>query len=147
MTVLVAVFRRPEMLKALLCERLHSDETETEEDRSNSPYAKSPYVERVVPLSALPDAMCSWRDADIRAWRSLGKVPSMSQKAVKAIVRSLLSTVTDPDYHAPNLDGPEASEISFERGSVDLRPLLCNPTNLCHRRLYQIGRSMLHLRQ
>jgi len=120
MTVLVAVFRRPEMLKALLCERLPSDDTE--EGRS-----KNPYVERVVPLSALPDAMCPWRDADIRAWRSLGKVPNLSKKAVKAVIRCLLSTVTDPDFNASDFEASEASEFSFERGAIDMRPLLCNP--------------------
>lgn len=115
MTVLVGVFRRPEMLKALLCERVQPGAG----DETNS---QNPYAERLVPLANLPDEMCPWQDSDIRAWRSLGKVPNLSKKATKAIIRTLLSTVVDPDY-----DAPEASEFSFEKGSVDLRPLLCNP--------------------
>ncbi len=98
------------MLKALLCERT--------EDAA----AGVSYSEHLVPLSSVPEEMCPWRDADIRAWRSLQKVPSMSPRAVKAIVRSLLSTVVDPD--APKL---AASEFSFGTQPVDLRPLLCNP--------------------
>ncbi len=114
MTVLIAVFRTPEMLKALLCQRLPFDENE----QTNS---ESLYVERLVPLSSVPDEMCPWRDADIRAWRSLGKVPNLSKKAARAIVRSLLSTVVDPDFVPA-----DTSELQFEGASLDLRPLLCN---------------------
>ena len=115
MTVLLAVFRRPEMLKALLCER----RSETERNESNP---AEPYAERLVALSAVPEEMCTWRDADIRAWRSLGKVPSMSRKGTKAIVRLLLNTVVDPDF-----ENPSASDFNFDKGAVDLRPHLCNP--------------------
>ena len=115
MTVLLAVFRRPEMLKALLCER--RDESEREAANPAVPYA-----ERMVPLSAVPEEMCAWRDADIRSWRSLGKVPKMSTKAVKAVVRSLLSTVVEPEISTAPID-----ELSFAKGAVDFRPLLCNP--------------------
>ncbi len=110
MTVLVAVFRRPEMLKALLCER------------HNNADGTTAYLERIVALSAVPEEMCPWGDADIRAWRSLQKVPMMSARATKAIVRSLLSTVVDPEYSPP-----EARELRFDTGAVDLRPMLCGP--------------------
>lgn len=109
MTVLVAVFRRPEMLKALLCERTTNADGETS------------YVERMLPVSSVPEDMCPWGDADIRSWRSLGKVPNMSRRATKAIVRTLLSTVIDPDY-----DAPDVRDFAFGKGPVDLRPLLCN---------------------
>lgn len=115
MTVLLAVFRRPEMLKALLCERRDGAEREAS-------HQDQPYAERMVALSAVPETMCAWRDADIRAWRSLSKVPNVSARATRAIVRALLSTVVDPDY-----SGPTESNLDFGGKPVDLRPLLCNP--------------------
>ncbi len=115
MTVLLAVFRRPEMLKALLCER--SGEFVPDGDG-----VAEPYRERVLALSSVHESICTWGDADIRAWRSLGKVPKMSGRAAQAVVRSLLGSVVDPDF-----DAPTDATLEFSNAPIDLRPLLCNP--------------------
>jgi len=103
------------MLKALLCTRV-----ETTSPIHNG--QSHVYVEQFVPLSSVPDDMCAWRDTDIRAWRSLSKVPTLSAKAVKAIVRSLLSTVVDPDYELPPYEALDLGDKP-----IDLRPQLCDP--------------------
>ena len=115
MTVLLAVFRRPEMLKALLCER-------SGEFMPDGDGVAQPYRERVLALSSVHESICAWGDADTRAWRSLGKVPNMSARAAKAVVRSLLASVVDPDF-----DAPTTATLEFCETPIDLRPLLCNP--------------------
>lgn len=114
MTLVLAVFRRPEMLKALLSERIRPFEPGSE---PTSPA----YGDRVIPLIQIPEDLCPWRDADVKAWRSLSKVPKLSARAAQAIVRVLLSTVVEPGL---SLEDP--GDIVYGGKAVDLRPSLCH---------------------
>jgi hypothetical protein len=114
--VVIAVFRRPEMLLALLSERREPFDAE------NSGHA-DPYVDRLVPFASVPEELCPWRDKDLKAWKSLGRVPGLSGRAARAIIRSLLASVPLPD-----MSFEEPAPVSLGRGIVDLRPLLCHPS-------------------
>ncbi len=103
------------MLKALLSFRNRPFDPEALD-------SSDPYVDRILPLNQVPDDLCPWRDKDVKAWRSLAKVPKMSPRAAQAVVRSLLSTVVEPGLH---LDDP--GEITFGSSAIDLRPSLCHP--------------------
>ncbi len=116
MTLLLAVFRSPGMLKALLSQRVRPFEPEGEGD-------SDPYHDTILSLDQVPDALCPWRDADVKAWRSLSKVPKMSSRAAQAVTRVLLSTVTEP-----GLSVAEPGEIVFGTKALDLRTTLCHPT-------------------
>ncbi len=114
-TLLLAVFRSPGMLKALLSQRVRPFEPEGEGD-------SDPYHDTILPLDQVPDALCPWRDADVKAWRSLSKVPKMSSRAAQAVTRVLLSTVIEP-----GLSVSDPGEIVFGAKAIDLRTSLCHP--------------------
>ena len=115
MSVVLSVFRRPEMLLALLSERREPF------DPSGRGHP-DPYVDRMVPFASVPETLCPWRDAELKAWKALGRVPNLTAGAVKAIIRSLLGSVPEPRKVVS-----EPAPPALGRGSVDLRPSLCHP--------------------
>ncbi len=111
---LISVLRRPGTIVAVVSERA-------------SPFSLQPrdgyeagYGERVEPLAATSDAVCPFKEKDVKAWRALARVPSLGERAGLAIVRAIIGSVADPDTP---VDGLPA--LSFEAGAVDLRPYLC----------------------
>lgn len=114
-TLLLAVFRRPEMLLALLSERRSPFE-------AGAPAQDDPYVDRVIPLASVPEELCPWRDVDVKAWKGLGRVPNLSGRTVQAIVRSVLGSVPEP-----SIKFEDPGEVRFGAHAVDLRPPLCHP--------------------
>jgi len=108
---LIAVIRRPGAVLALVSERAPA--------AASGPSA-GPYREALVPLAAVSEAICPWKDKDVRAWRSLARVPGLSRRAGVAIVRTIIGSTVDPDAVPAEL-----SPLSFSRGPVNLQPHLC----------------------
>jgi hypothetical protein len=113
---LIAVLRRPQGIFALV----------SEPTRPFTPpggAAGAPYGERTLPLSAVSETVCPWRDKDVRAWRALASVPRLTERAGLAMIRAVIGSVADPA--APLADAPP--EAMFGGASVDMRPHLCHP--------------------
>lgn len=111
---LIAVVRRPQVIVALVSERVR-------------PFAADqaghdPYREQAVPLSMVSEAVCPWKEKDVRAWRALASVPRLNERAALAIVRSVIGSVADPDAVVPPLP-----PLRFGLESADVRPYLCTP--------------------
>lgn len=113
---LLSVVRDPLSIVALLTDRAHP--FDPDDDTADD----APYRQHRVPLSHVPEAFCPWRDKDLRAWRALARVPSLSRRAGAAIVRSMIGSVADPE-RPPG----ELAAIDFGPGVFDLRPHLCAP--------------------
>jgi hypothetical protein len=114
MTRLIAVIRRPQVIVALVSERTRPFTAEQA--------GRDPYREQIVPLSTLSEAVCPWKDKDVRAWRALASVPRLNERAALAIVRSIIGSVVDPDSEVSALP-----PLRFGGASVDVRPYLCTP--------------------
>lgn len=112
---LIAVLRQPRAVLALLSER-------TGPLSSDAAALPVPYRERRVPLADVSEAICPWRDRDVRAWTALGRVPNPSRRASLATLRALIATVADPAAQVGELP-----PLDFSRPPVDLRPYLCSP--------------------
>ena len=108
---LIAVIRRPGAVLALVSERAPA--------AASGPSA-GPYREVLVPLAAVSEAICPWKDKDVRAWRALARVPALSRRAGVAIVRTIIGSAVDPDAVPA-----EVAPLSFSRGPVNLQPYLC----------------------
>lgn len=111
---LIAVIRRPQVIVALVSDRARPF--------SAAEAGRDPYREEVVPLSMVSEAVCPWKDKDVRAWRALSSVPRLNERAALAIVRSIIGSVLDPDSEVTELP-----PLRFGGASVDVRPHLCNP--------------------
>ncbi len=109
---LIAVVRRPLAITALVCSRTHDFAIDDPEWRHG-------YRQDRVALASLSEALCPWRDKDVKAWRALAKVPALGGRAALAIVRTLLGSVADPETDTSGLPPPTFAT------SVDLRPYLC----------------------
>jgi hypothetical protein len=111
MSRLVSVLRRPELMLSVSVERAR-------------PFSSVPgpgvFRTRTAALTQTPEAICPWRDRDVRAWKSLGRVPNLSRRAAQAIVRSLIASVVAPSHEAREL-----GELRFGGSPVDVRPYLC----------------------
>lgn len=108
---MVSVLRRPGGLTAVVSARNPGyDEKDSE---------TAPYVEATVSLLDVPEAICPWRDKDLKAWRALRRVPSINRRSATAITRCLLGSVVSPDVDIAHLD-----ELDF-RSPVNLQPYLC----------------------
>jgi hypothetical protein len=110
---LIAVLRRPQVIVALISERARPFSAEQA--------GRDPYREQVVALTAVSEAVCPWRDKDVRAWRALSSVPRLNERAALAIIRSVIGSVVDPDAAVPPLP-----PLRFGGASVDVRPYLCS---------------------
>lgn len=113
---LISVLRRPTGILALISAR-------TGPFCAPGGDAADPYREELQPLASTSEAICPWRDKDVKAWRALGRVDNMTPRSALAIIRSLIGSVADPavpvgDLGAPHLNGP-----------TDLRPYLCSPAS------------------
>jgi len=113
---LISVLRRPGAIVAVVSDR-------------SGPFSLQPsdgyepgYSERVEPLASTSDAVCPFKAKDVKAWRSLARVPSLGERAGLAIVRAIIGSVADP---AAPVNGLPA--LRFDDGAVDLRPYLCSP--------------------
>ncbi len=109
---LIAVIRRPGAVLALVSERAPA--------AASGPSA-GPYREELVPLAAVSEAICPWKDKDVRAWRALARVPVLSRRAGVAIVRTIIGSAVDPESVPAGL-----APLSFSRGPVNLQPHLCH---------------------
>ncbi len=113
---LFSVLRRPLALIALVVER---DRDRPPPSRA-SPDWRPGYRERAVPLAQLSEAICPWRDKDVKAWRALARVPRLEGRAALAVIRAVIGSVADPETVPDQL--PPLTGDSF-----DLRPHLCHP--------------------
>jgi hypothetical protein len=112
---LVAVLRHPLGVFALVSDRVRPFELE--------PAAwDDPYSETLVPLAQVSEAVCAWKDKDVRAWRALARVPTLTRRSGLAIVRAIIGSAVDPSKPPGTLP-----PLRFDRGPVDLRPHLCDP--------------------
>jgi len=107
---LISVLRRPTGIVALISAPAGARD-------------QGPYRDEIQPLSATSLAICPWRDKDVKAWRALGRVDTLTPRAALAIIRSLIGSVTDPDAQVADLGTPDFS------GPIDLRPYLCSPAS------------------
>jgi hypothetical protein len=112
MSRLVSVLRRPELMLAVWVERARPFEAAPDGE---------PFRARTAPLSQTPESICPWRDKDVRAWKSLGRVPRMTPRAAQAVVRALISSVALPTHEPTEL--PEL--VYSDKSPMDLRPHLC----------------------
>ncbi len=85
--------------------------------------AADPFREVLQPLADTPLEVCPWRDRDVKAWRALGRVDTMTERSALAIIRSLIGSVADPDVPVADLGPPVLN------GYIDLRPYLCAPAS------------------
>lgn len=104
---LLSVVRRPDAILAIVSVPGRGD---------------APFVSQRVPLSQVSEAVCPWRDKDVRAYTALARVPSMSRRAAQAIARTLIGSVCDPEAEIA-----EPGPLAFGAAPVDLRPQLCSP--------------------
>lgn len=109
---LLAVIRRPGALSAVVTRR---------NPRFPTDPAEAPCLVDAMAMTGLPEAICPWRDTDLKAWRSLQRVPDLNKRAALAIVRTLIASVSAPDAAVGEL-----RPLDFSRGAVDLQPYLCS---------------------
>jgi len=110
---LLAVLRRPQVLVGLVSRRRRPFDP--------SVAAAEPYVDVPLALSQVLITTCPWKDKDCNTWRALGNVPRMSERAMLAVVRTVIGSVCDPDHVS------EVAPLDPRALPRDLRPHLCNP--------------------
>jgi hypothetical protein len=111
---LISIIRRPQVLVTLVGRRRVPFSLE-----SSHP---EPYVEVPIAMSRVLERTCPWRDKDDKAWRALGNVPRMTDRAALALIRIIIGSVADPEQRPTDL--PTIDPAAVPR---DLRPHLCHP--------------------
>jgi len=110
---LLAVLRRPEVLVGLVSRRRRPFDPSTA--------SPEPYVDVPLALSQVLITTCPWKDKDCNTWRALANVPRMTERAMLAVVRTLIGSVSDPSHNA------ELAPLDPKALPRDLRPYLCHP--------------------
>jgi hypothetical protein len=85
-----------------------------------NPRDGAPYLVESFALTAVPDHVCPWKETDLKAWRSLQRVPDLNKRAALAIVRAMIGSVA-----APELQPGVLRAVDFSRGPLDLQPHMC----------------------